>query len=158
MVSRGCAGSPSGFDDIPPLRARACPLRARAAGSPVAFAVPLHAPKQGRRASRGLSPLAPGDRRPAPARGTPRPGRACGGPSPRAAGGAGVRESSRLSVGSGFREVQEADLKRRLHATERDALLAAWSEAEGNVSQVSRILGVSRPTVYRMLREHGLKV
>jgi two-component system NtrC family response regulator len=51
-----------------------------------------------------------------------------------------------------------ADLKHRLHATERDALLAAWSEAEGNVSQASRILGVSRPTVYRMLREHGLKV
>jgi two-component system NtrC family response regulator len=51
----------------------------------------------------------------------------------------------------------ETDLKCRLHATERDALLAAWSEAGGNVSQVSRILGVSRPTVYRMLREHGLK-
>jgi hypothetical protein len=32
-VSRGCGGGRCGFDDLPPWRARACPLRAQAAGS-----------------------------------------------------------------------------------------------------------------------------
>jgi hypothetical protein len=37
-VSRGCAGGRSRFDDIPPLRARACPLRAQDEGSPLPYA------------------------------------------------------------------------------------------------------------------------
>ena len=55
-------------------------------------------------------------------------------------------------------EPVEPSLERTLAAAERSALLAAWSEAAGNVSKTSKILGVSRPTVYKMLRDHGLKV
>jgi hypothetical protein len=85
-ASRGCAGGRSGFDEMLALRARACLLRNQAAGSPVAFPVPLHAPKQRRRASRDPSPPAPADRRSAAARGTPRPARARGRPSPSCGG------------------------------------------------------------------------
>jgi excisionase family DNA binding protein len=33
----------------------------------------------------------------------------------------------------------------------------AWTESGGNVSQASRLLGVSRPTLYKLLRDHGLR-
>ncbi len=33
----------------------------------------------------------------------------------------------------------------------------AWAQAGGNVTRASKLLGVSRPTVYKLLRDHGLK-
>ena len=33
----------------------------------------------------------------------------------------------------------------------------AWAEAGGNVSRAGKILGVSRPTVYKLLKEHGFR-
>jgi two-component system NtrC family response regulator len=47
-------------------------------------------------------------------------------------------------------------LKQTLKEAEHRALVRAWAEADGNVSRVSRLLGVSRPTVYKLLRDHGL--
>jgi two-component system NtrC family response regulator len=63
-----------------------------------------------------------------------------------------------LELCPGAEESSKHDLKHKFADTEREALLAAWSEAGGNVSKASKILGVSRPTVYRMLRKHRLKV
>ena len=48
-------------------------------------------------------------------------------------------------------------LKEAVREAERRAVVRAWTESGGNVSRASRLLGVSRPTLYRLLREHGLK-
>jgi two-component system NtrC family response regulator len=48
-------------------------------------------------------------------------------------------------------------LEEVVRAAERQALSRAWAEAGGNVSLASRLLGVSRPTLYKLLRDHGLR-
>jgi two-component system NtrC family response regulator len=40
---------------------------------------------------------------------------------------------------------------------ERRAVARAWAEAGGNVSRASKLLGVSRPTLYKLLRDHGFR-
>ena len=49
-------------------------------------------------------------------------------------------------------------LKQSLREAQRQAVERAWGEADGNVSRVAKTLGVSRPTMYKLLREHGLKL
>ncbi len=49
------------------------------------------------------------------------------------------------------------DLKNAVRDAERRAVARAWAEADGNVSRASKLLGVSRPTLYKLLREHGLR-
>jgi two-component system NtrC family response regulator len=51
----------------------------------------------------------------------------------------------------------EGSLRATLGALERDAVTRAWSESGHNVSLASRLLGVSRPTLYKLLRAHGLR-
>jgi two-component system NtrC family response regulator len=48
-------------------------------------------------------------------------------------------------------------LDEAVRGAERSALARAWAEAGGNVSRASRLLGVSRPTLYKLLRDHGLR-
>jgi two-component system NtrC family response regulator len=48
-------------------------------------------------------------------------------------------------------------LREAIREVEVRALTQAWTEAAGNVSKASRLLGVSRPTLYKLLKEHGLK-
>jgi two-component system NtrC family response regulator len=43
-------------------------------------------------------------------------------------------------------------------AAEREALRAALDETAGNLSATARRLGVSRPTLYNLLRAHGIEV
>jgi two-component system NtrC family response regulator len=50
-----------------------------------------------------------------------------------------------------------ASLKDAVREAERRAVTRAWAEADGNVSQASKLLGVSRPTLYKLLRDHGLR-
>lgn len=45
---------------------------------------------------------------------------------------------------------------RSLAAQERAAVLAAMAEAQGNLSEAARRLGVSRAALYRRLDKHGL--
>ena len=44
----------------------------------------------------------------------------------------------------------------RLQAAERAALLRAIEELHGNMSRVAAELGVSRNTLYRMIKRHGI--
>jgi two-component system NtrC family response regulator len=48
-------------------------------------------------------------------------------------------------------------LKEVLREAERRAVARAWMESGENVSRASKLLGVSRPTVYKLLRDQGLK-
>ena len=45
---------------------------------------------------------------------------------------------------------------RSLAAQERAAVLAAMAEAQGNLSEAARLLGLSRAALYRRLDKHGL--
>lgn len=44
----------------------------------------------------------------------------------------------------------------RLEALERDAITAALSNAQGNISHASKALGISRPALYRKIEKYGI--
>jgi two-component system NtrC family response regulator len=48
-------------------------------------------------------------------------------------------------------------LEDAVREAERRALTRAWAESGGNVSQASKLLGVSRPTLYKLLKDHGFR-
>ncbi len=48
-------------------------------------------------------------------------------------------------------------LEEAVRQAERRAVERAWAEAGGNISRAAKILGVSRPTVYKLLKEHGFR-
>ena len=48
-------------------------------------------------------------------------------------------------------------LKQWREKAERQAITRAMIEADGNVSRASKLLDVSRPTIYQLLREYGIK-
>ena len=49
-------------------------------------------------------------------------------------------------------------LKEARTQAERQALLDVFTQVEGNVSQAAKILGISRPTLYDLLRQHNVKI
>jgi DNA-binding NtrC family response regulator len=49
-----------------------------------------------------------------------------------------------------------ASLRERARNRERDALLAALSEAGGNLARAARHLGRSRSAIYRLIEKHGI--
>ncbi len=51
---------------------------------------------------------------------------------------------------------QPAEPLRSLAAQERAALIAAVADAQGNLSEAARLLGLSRAALYRRLDKHGL--
>ena len=48
-------------------------------------------------------------------------------------------------------------LEDAVREAERQAVTRAWAESGGNVSRASRLLGVSRPTFYKLMRDFGLR-
>jgi two-component system, NtrC family, response regulator len=50
-----------------------------------------------------------------------------------------------------------ASLKDAVRDVEQRAVARAWAESGGNVSKASKLLGVSRPTLYKLLRDYGLR-
>ena len=51
--------------------------------------------------------------------------------------------------------VMSLDIREARGRAERQVLQLALAQANGNLSQAARLLGVSRPTLYELLREHG---
>lgn len=49
------------------------------------------------------------------------------------------------------------NLRQVRDAAERTALEKSLSRAEGNISKAARLLGVSRPAIYDLMRKHGLE-
>ncbi|MEM8987664.1 MAG: PEP-CTERM-box response regulator transcription factor [Pseudomonadota bacterium] len=47
-------------------------------------------------------------------------------------------------------------IKDARHEAERSALQAAMEKAEGNLSAAAKVLGVSRPTLYNLLKQHDI--
>ena len=54
-------------------------------------------------------------------------------------------------------ELDDGSLETALREAEHRVVTRAWAQAGGNVTRASKLLGVSRPTVYKLLRDHGLK-
>jgi two-component system NtrC family response regulator len=50
------------------------------------------------------------------------------------------------------------DLREARRRAERDAIETALAHAEGNISRAAKLLGVSRPTLYDLVQEHGISV
>ena len=44
----------------------------------------------------------------------------------------------------------------RLEALEREAVMSALSKSQGNISQASKALGISRPALYRKIEKYGI--
>ena len=56
-----------------------------------------------------------------------------------------------------FTEAGDLDLRSCRERVERMVLRRALARAEGNLSQAARLIGVSRPTLYDLLRQHRLR-
>jgi two-component system NtrC family response regulator len=54
--------------------------------------------------------------------------------------------------------VRTLDLREARRRAERDAIEMALAQAEGNISRAAKLLGVSRPTLYDLVQEHGISV
>jgi len=50
------------------------------------------------------------------------------------------------------------DLREARRRAERDAIEMALAQAEGNISRAAKLLGVSRPTLYDLVQDHGISV
>ncbi len=54
-------------------------------------------------------------------------------------------------------EARDLDLRRRRDALELSVLRRAMARCGGNIASAARLIGVSRPTLYDLLRQHGLR-
>lgn len=65
-----------------------------------------------------------------------------------------------LDLQQSVRTMPEEDFNLRLvrDQAERTAILRAISHVDGKISQAAEVLGVSRPTLYDLLKKHNLKV
>jgi len=59
---------------------------------------------------------------------------------------------------SGDAEAQERTLDEARKGVERDVVVGALRQAAGNVSRAARAIGVSRPTLYDLIRKHKIEV
>ena len=58
--------------------------------------------------------------------------------------------------GSSAFDDDDKNVVRPLHEVEREMMIAALRETEGNVSEAARRLGIGRATFYRRAQRHGL--
>jgi len=62
-----------------------------------------------------------------------------------------------LSVPAGAPGSSSFGLREAREQAEREAIHKALARENGNVSRAARMLGISRPTLYALIRQHGLK-
>ncbi|HJS31594.1 MAG TPA: helix-turn-helix domain-containing protein, partial [Alphaproteobacteria bacterium] len=55
-------------------------------------------------------------------------------------------------------ESRPVTLREARQMAERGVILEALAEAEGNISQAAKRLGVSRPTFYDLIKAYGIRV
>ena len=53
--------------------------------------------------------------------------------------------------------LRDLDLRRCVEAIELSVLRRAMARSNGNIAAAARLIGVSRPTLYDLLRQHGLR-
>ena len=74
-----------------------------------------------------------------------------------------MAESTRISAAdldldAGADDDRVLSLKEAREAAERREIPRALSQSDGNVSKAAKLLGVSRPTLYDLMRHHGIKM
>ncbi len=66
-------------------------------------------------------------------------------------------EALELEAGNDLLEVEPANLKQAKEALEKQLLVRALSQFGGNISQAAGELGVSRPTLYTMMKKYSIE-
>jgi len=66
--------------------------------------------------------------------------------------------ASDLDLVSGEDDDRVLSLKEAREVAERREIPRALSQSDGNVSKAAKLLGVSRPTLYDLMRHHGIKM
>ncbi|MHA1112899.1 MAG: helix-turn-helix domain-containing protein, partial [Alphaproteobacteria bacterium] len=74
-----------------------------------------------------------------------------------------MAEGTRIQAADLDLEASEYDgrvlsLKEAREAAERREIPRALSQSDGNVSKAAKLLGVSRPTLYDLMRHHSIKM
>lgn len=62
-----------------------------------------------------------------------------------------------LPESSGYPDSNPATLKEARQGFERDIIVRALKENDGNISKTARAIGISRPTLYELMERHGLR-
>ncbi len=62
-----------------------------------------------------------------------------------------------LPESSGYPDSNPATLKEARQEFERDIIVRALKENDGNISKTARAIGISRPTLYELMERHGLR-
>ena len=65
---------------------------------------------------------------------------------------------SRMDLGLISEESETINLRQVRQAAERSAIQRALSMAAGNVSAAAKQLGITRPTLYDLLKKHNIEV
>jgi two-component system, NtrC family, response regulator len=63
-----------------------------------------------------------------------------------------------LDLGQGAEVIQTLDLRQARARAEREVVQMAIAQSGGNISNAAKLLGISRPTLYDLVKEHGLAV
>ena len=61
-----------------------------------------------------------------------------------------------LDLGNGSEETMAVNLKAAREEADRKAIRQALARTEGNISSTAKLLGISRPTLYDLLKQYDI--